>query len=78
VAYGRSRGVLLRSVVVRGHPADAIVRYAEGEGMNLVVLGEHGHSRIARFFLGSTTDRVSEHCHCSVMIVKSDVVSRKS
>jgi nucleotide-binding universal stress UspA family protein len=70
VRYARSRGVALRSVVVRGHAADAIVRYAEGEGMNLVVLGQHGHSRIARFFLGSTTDRVSEHCPCTVMIVK--------
>jgi nucleotide-binding universal stress UspA family protein len=70
VEYARSRGVALRSVVVRGHAADAIVRYAEGEQMNLVVVGQHGHSRIARFFLGSTTDRVSEHCPCTVMIVK--------
>ncbi len=70
VEYGRSKGVALRSVVVRGHPADAIVRYAEGEGISLVVLGQHGHSRIARFFLGSTTDRVSEHAPCTVMIVK--------
>jgi nucleotide-binding universal stress UspA family protein len=70
VEYARSRGIALRSVVVRGHAADAIVRYAEGEGMNLVVVGQHGHSRIARFFLGSTTDRVSEHCPCTVMIVK--------
>jgi nucleotide-binding universal stress UspA family protein len=70
VEYARSRGVALRSVVVRGHAADAIVRFAEGEGMNLVVVGQHGHSRIARFFLGSTTDRVSEHCPCTVMIVK--------
>jgi nucleotide-binding universal stress UspA family protein len=62
--------VALRSVVVRGHPADAIVRYAEGEGVNLIVLGQHGHSRITRFFLGSTTDRVSEHAPCTVMIVK--------
>jgi nucleotide-binding universal stress UspA family protein len=70
VRYARSRGVLLRSVVVRGHAAESIVRYTETEAINLVVLGEHGHSRIARFFLGSTTDRVSEHCRCSVMIVK--------
>jgi nucleotide-binding universal stress UspA family protein len=60
----------LRSVVLRGHAADAIVRYAESEAVNLVVLGQHGHSRIARFFLGSTTDRVSEHAPCTVMIVK--------
>jgi nucleotide-binding universal stress UspA family protein len=70
VEYARSRGVALRSVVVRGHPADAIVRYAESECVHLVVLGQHGHSRIARFFLGSTTDRVSEHAPCTVMIVK--------
>jgi nucleotide-binding universal stress UspA family protein len=70
VEYARSRGVPLRSIVVRGHAADAIVRYAEGEGINLVVIGEHGHSRITRFFLGSTSDRVSEHSPCSVMIVK--------
>lgn len=70
VAYARSRGLTLRSVVVRGHAADAIVRYAEAEGFNLLVVGQHGHSRIARFFLGSTSDRVSEHSHCTVMIVK--------
>jgi nucleotide-binding universal stress UspA family protein len=70
VDFARSRGVAMRSVVVRGHAADAIVRYSESEKMNLVVIGHHGHSRIARFFLGSTTDRVSEHCPCSVVIVK--------
>jgi nucleotide-binding universal stress UspA family protein len=70
VEYARSRGLALHSVVVRGHAADAIVRYAETEGINLVVVGQHGHSRIARFFLGSTSDRVSEHTPCTVMIVK--------
>ncbi len=70
VEYARSRGLALRSVVVRGHAADAIVRYAEKEGINLVVIGQHGHSRITRFFLGSTCDRVSEHAPCTVMIVK--------
>ncbi len=68
--YAHSRGVKLRHVVVRGHAADEIIRFAESEGVDLMVLGRQGHSRIARFFLGSTTDRVSEHCHCTVMIVK--------
>jgi nucleotide-binding universal stress UspA family protein len=70
IAFARSKGVALRSVVLRGHAADALVRYAESEGADLMVVGQHGHSRIARFFLGSTTDRVSEHCPCTVMIVK--------
>jgi nucleotide-binding universal stress UspA family protein len=70
VAFARTRGVALRHLVVRGHAADAIVRYAESEGVNLIVIGQHGHSRIRRFFLGSTSDRVSEHSPCTVMIVK--------
>jgi nucleotide-binding universal stress UspA family protein len=70
VNFARSQGLALRFVLLRGHVADAILRHAEAEGVGLIILGQHGHSRIARFLLGSTTDRVSEHCHCSVMIVK--------
>ena len=70
VEYAKSRGVVLRSVVVHGHAAEEILRFAENEEANLIVLGRQGHSRIARFFLGSTTDRVSEHSHTAVMIVK--------
>jgi len=70
VEYARSRGVKLRNVVVRGQAANEIIRFAEAEGVDLIVIGRQGHSRVARFFLGSTTDRVSEHCHCAVMIVK--------
>jgi nucleotide-binding universal stress UspA family protein len=70
VGYAKSRGAKLRHVVVRGHAADEIIRFAEAESVDLIVLGRQGHSRITRFFLGSTTDRVSEHCHCTVMIVK--------
>ena len=70
VNYAHSRGVVLRSVLVRGHAAEAIVKYAESEGVNLTIVGQHGHSRIARFLLGSTSDRVSEHSSCTVMIVK--------
>ena len=70
VEFAKSRGVTLRSVVVRGHAAGEILRFAENEEADLIVLGRQGHSRIARFFLGSTTDRVSEHCHCTAVIVK--------
>ena len=45
VEYARSRGVTLRHVVVRGHAADEIIRFAEKEEINLIVLGRQGHSR---------------------------------
>src|SRR5579875_492593 len=37
--YARRRGIALRSVVLRGHAAEVIVRYAEMEKVNLVVVG---------------------------------------
>jgi nucleotide-binding universal stress UspA family protein len=70
VNFAKSRGIPLRSVVVRGHAADAILDFAQSEAIDLILLGHRGHSKIRRFFLGSTSDRVSEHCHCTVMIVK--------
>jgi nucleotide-binding universal stress UspA family protein len=70
VEYAKRKGIELRSVVLRGHVADTIVRFVESEGANLLVLGNHGHSRVRRFFLGSTANRVTEHSACTVMIVK--------
>jgi len=70
VQYARSRGVKLRCAILHGHAADEIVRFAEAEGVSLIVLGRHGHSRVTQFFLGRTADRVSEHCRATVMIVK--------
>ena len=48
-AYAKSRGVALRSLVVHGHAAAEILRMAESEQVDLVVLGRQGHSRIAGF-----------------------------
>jgi hypothetical protein len=36
VEYARSRRTTLRSVVVRGHAADAIVRFSESDQLGLV------------------------------------------
>ena len=53
-----------------GSPAGEIVRVAEAEGCNLIVLGSHGLSGIKAFLLGSVTDSVAHHAHCPVLIVK--------
>ena len=52
-----------------GHPAELISRVAEDGGFDLIVLGHRGHFVRDRL-LGSTADRVVEHAHCPVMIVR--------
>jgi nucleotide-binding universal stress UspA family protein len=53
-----------------GHPAEEIVDAAKELGVDLIVMGCHGLSTIGRLFLGSISDAVLRHAHCSVLIVK--------
>ena len=65
-----SSGIRLRTEVLAGHAANVIVRYARSGGFDLIALGHKGHSFVEEFFMGSTSDKVSHHAHCSVLIVK--------
>ena len=53
-----------------GHAADEIVRYAEQCKADLIVVGAKGHSMLSKILLGSTTDFVSTHAPCSVLVVR--------
>mgnify|MGYP001788833129 CR=1 FL=1 len=63
-------GVSYQSRSEVGQPAAEIVRVAEAEGCDLIVLGSRGASGLTLFLLGSTCDRVVHHAHCPVLIVK--------
>ena len=54
-----------------GDPAEEIIRAAEEQDVDLVVLGSHGTTGIGRFLLGSVSDRVLGHAPCSVLIVRA-------
>lgn len=53
-----------------GQPGKNIVAYAEELGCDLIVLGHTGHSGLWGRLLGHTADRVSEHAHCDVLIIR--------
>ena len=59
------------TIMRRGHPAKAIVEYAKEGGFDLIVLGHSDHSEMLGRLLGDIADRVCDHAHCSVMVVKS-------
>ncbi len=52
-----------------GHPAEAILRFAEDGKFDLIVLGRRGRSTAARWMLGSISERVLHYAHCPVMVV---------
>ena len=49
---------------------DAIVEYAEGEAVDLIVMGTRGLGPSSRFRLGSVASKVVRHAPCSVYVVK--------
>ena len=53
-----------------GHPSEVILRLAESEGADLIVLGRRGISGIERFLLGGVSSSVVNHSKCDVLIVK--------
>ncbi len=56
--------------MLQGDPADEIVKYADDQKFDIVVIGAHGLSGVKRFLLGSVAAKVSYHSMVPVLIVK--------
>ena len=59
-----------RKVVV-GEPPEVIVSEAKERPCDLIVMGTHGHSGLARVLLGSVAEGVLRHATCPVLTVRS-------
>ena len=56
--------------VLFGSPESRIVEAAEDFKPDLIVLGSHGYKAWERMLLGSVSDSVLHHVHCSVLIAR--------
>ena len=56
--------------VAVGEPAEEIAKFAEENGVNLIVMGTHGRTGLASIFLGSVTIGVIKKTCLPVMVVK--------
>jgi nucleotide-binding universal stress UspA family protein len=64
------RALNAATAVRRGNAAEEIVKFAEEENIDTIVIGSHGRHGARRFFLGSVSSRVANQSHCTVVIVK--------
>jgi len=62
----------VETAVVEGSPAGEIVRYAEGNDCDLVVMGTHGRGGIDRLLLGSVAEKVVRRSAVPVLTVRID------
>ena len=57
-------------VIVWGHAAQEITRFANDSDVDLIVIGSYGKSKLKRAFLGSVSQAVANQSPCPVTIVK--------
>ncbi len=53
-----------------GHAVKEINHYVEKLEIDVVVMGTHGHSKLASVLLGSVTERVVRTCSCPVTVIR--------
>jgi len=66
----RAAGMRAEGQVVRGDPREAIVHAAKVDKADLIVMGSHGRSGLAKLLLGSVASFVVSHAPCHVLVVK--------
>ena len=54
-----------------GEPATGILGYAKEHNADMIVLGSHGNTAIARLLVGSTAETVMRKAVCPVVILKT-------
>ena len=56
--------------LLAGDPADAIIRLAQTEAADLIVMGTHGRRGLARLLMGSVAEAIVRAAPCPVLTVK--------
>jgi nucleotide-binding universal stress UspA family protein len=67
----RESGITATGVSVTGHPAEAILRYAEEQNVDLIVMATHGRSGLSRMRFGSVADQVLHGANVPLLLVRA-------
>jgi nucleotide-binding universal stress UspA family protein len=74
-ALEKAKGIMagrgnVRFVESHGDPADALVRQAEEDKADLIVVGTRGLNLAQRALMGSVSTKVVHHAPCDVLVVR--------
>jgi len=65
--------VEVRGELVMGHPAEEILRYADENNIDIILMATHGRSGIKRWALGSVADKVLRASKVPVWLVRAGI-----
>lgn len=66
----KEQGVSLSTRIVRGYPADEIMRIAKDERFDIITVGNVGKTGLERVLMGSVSEAIVRHAPCPVLVVR--------
>ena len=66
---GHCKHVNIIPILKEGKPVDVILKTAEEEGVDQIIMGKSGKHGIEKFIIGSTTDRVVRRAKVPVNVI---------
>lgn len=63
-------GLKVKTSLIPGEPEDVISKIVKNEGIDLLIVGAYGHSRIRQFIVGSTTTEMIRTCPISALMFR--------
>jgi nucleotide-binding universal stress UspA family protein len=66
----RANGVASERLIVDGNPANEILRIAEDDKMDVIVMGSIGKTGLEKFLMGSVAEKVVRNSRLPVLIVR--------
>jgi len=70
LARTKSAGVRASGTLLEGVAHEQIIRFARSKRVDVIVMGTHGRSGLAKLFLGSVAGRVVAAATCPVLTVR--------
>lgn len=65
-------GIKYSSQMLSGIPFEQIIDFATDNKVDIIIMGTHGRTGLARMLLGSTAEKVIRKAHCPVLTVRPD------
>ena len=64
------KGLTIKTFLIQGNPASAILDYNKKEKFDLVIMGSRGLGTFKELLLGSVSSKIVHHSPCAVLLIR--------
>jgi len=72
------KAVQVRGELVAGYPAEEILRYADENNIDLILMATHGRSGVRRWVMGSVAEKVLQVSKVPIWLVRAGISQEKT